>query len=234
MPEVEHSPPEDFRPRGPRPRDLVLPVCALFISVVSVVVAVIHGRAIDRMAEENARLVEANSWPFLQFVTGNQADNGALVISLGVHNAGVGPAKVESFEVSWKGQPVRNSVELLERCCGLDLAELEARRRAANANVDQQVAAAQRASRSSISSNGVSANPGATGVMEAHQQVNFLVLPLTPQTAPVWAKLNAARFQVQTRACYCSVFDECWLSDLHTLRPTAVKSCPAPKVPFGG
>ena len=34
------------------------------------------------------------------------------------------------------------------------------------------------------------------------------------------------------RVCYCSVFDECWLSDLKTMNPPQVKSCPAPKVPF--
>jgi hypothetical protein len=34
------------------------------------------------------------------------------------------------------------------------------------------------------------------------------------------------------RVCYCSVFDECWLSDLHTLHPQAVAQCPKPDVMF--
>ena len=233
MPEVEQPPPHHLHPTGPRPRDLVLPICALFVSVVSLVVAVLHGQAMEKMADANSRLVQANSWPFLQYVTGNQDEKGDLVINLGVHNAGVGPAKVESFEVLWQGQPVKNGVELLERCCGLTAADLQPPKAPARKlTAAQAVAIAQRLSRSSISTNFSSA--GATGVLEAHQEENFLVLPLTAKTAKVWARLNAARFQLQTRACYCSVFDECWTSELRTLTSTDVKDCPAPKVPFGG
>ena len=232
MPEVEQPPQEHFHRSGPRARDLVLPVCALFISVVSLVVAFLHGRALEQMAEANARLVEANSWPFLQFVTANQDDAGDLVINLGVHNAGVGPAKIETFEVFWQGQPVRDNVELLQRCCGLNPKTLQTDKSVTLSGASEEaVAAAREANRSSIATSRVGTS--ATGVMEAHQQSNFLVLPLTAKTAPVWARLNTARFQITTRACYCSVFDECWISDLRTLRPHKAKSCPAPKVPFG-
>jgi hypothetical protein len=232
-PEVEHPPPEHFHRSGPRPRDLVLPICALFVSVVSLAVAVLHGRALEQMAEANAKLVQANSWPFLQFVTANHDDAGELVITLGVHNAGVGPAKIESFEVLWQGQPVRNNVELLQRCCGLDPATFTTDKSVSlNGAGERAVAAARNASRSSIANDFMAASE--QGVMEAHQQSNFLVLPLTPKTAPVWQKLNTARFQVQTRACYCSVFDECWVSDLRTLDAQDVKRCPQPAVSFAG
>src|SRR6185312_8464770 len=95
---------------GARRRDLVLPICALFVSVVSLAVAMMHGQAIERMAEANARLVQANSWPYLQFVSTNDEEAGERVITLGIHNAGVGPAKIESFEVLWNGRPVRSNV----------------------------------------------------------------------------------------------------------------------------
>jgi hypothetical protein len=233
MPEVEHPPPEHFHRSGPRPRDLVLPICALFVSVVSLAVAVLHGRALEQMAEGNAKLVQANSWPFLQYVTANHDDTGDLVITLGVHNAGVGPAKIESFEVLWQGQPVRNNLELLERCCGLDPAELTTDKAVSPKGASEvAVAAARNASRSSIANDFMAASE--KGVMEAHQQSNFLVLPLTAKTAPVWDKLNAARLQVKTRACYCSVFDECWVSSLRTLDAQQVKTCPTPAVPFAG
>ena len=233
MPEAEQPPPEHFHRTGPRPRDLILPVCALFVSVVSLAVAALHGRALEQMAEANAKLVQANSWPFLQFVTTNHDEDGDLIITLGVHNAGVGPAKIESFEVLWQGQPVRNNVELLQRCCGLDPARLMTDKAvSAKGASERAVATARNASRSSIANDFMAASE--KGVMEAHQQSNFLVLPLTPRTAAVWDRLNTARFQVQTRACYCSVFDECWVSDLRTLDADDVKSCPAPAVPFGG
>jgi methanogenic corrinoid protein MtbC1 len=41
--------------------DLVVAISALFVSVVSLGIAVLHGRTIERMAEENARLVADSS-----------------------------------------------------------------------------------------------------------------------------------------------------------------------------
>ena len=225
MPEVE--PHHHHHATGHRWLDLALPISAFFVSIISLGLAIIDGQAMERMADANARLVQANSWPFLQYVTGNQDDKGNLVINLGVHNAGVGPAKIESFEVLWQGQPVKSGVELLERCCGFTEAAPKTPAPAQKpGSVAQKVAAAERASRSGISSSFVS-------VMEAHQQVNFVVLPLTAKTAKVWSRLNAVRLQVQTRACSCSVFDECWTTDLRALTATEVKSVPAPRVPVG-
>ena len=34
-------------------------------------------------------------------------------------------------------------------------------------------------------------------------------------------------------ACYCSVFDECWVTHLTNLQAEPVKQCPIPAVPFG-
>ena len=41
-------------------------------------------------------------------------------------NSGVGPAKLQSFEVVYKGQPARSGLDLLRRCCGLgpDVADI--------------------------------------------------------------------------------------------------------------
>jgi hypothetical protein len=50
--------------------DMTVAVAAVFISVVSRAVAILHGRTMERMAEENARLVATNSWPFRQYGPG--------------------------------------------------------------------------------------------------------------------------------------------------------------------
>jgi len=42
----------------------------------------------------------------------------------------------------------------------------------------------------------------------------------------LWDKLNEARFRFRFRACYCSVFDECWVSDLLTVSPQPIQQCP--------
>jgi hypothetical protein len=53
-----------------------------------------------------------------------------------------------------------------------------------------------------------------------------------PENETVWRRLNIARNELRLRACYCSVFDECWVSSLATTRAERVAACPAPAVPF--
>ena len=48
----------------------------MFVSVISLVVAVEHGRTMERMAEANGRMVQASSWPFVEFSTHNEDQRG--------------------------------------------------------------------------------------------------------------------------------------------------------------
>src|SRR5438045_7304822 len=81
--------------------DMTVAFSALFISVVSLGIAILHGRTMEKMAEANARLVAANSWPFLSYSAGTNTTNGVTRIHMRVVNSGVGPAKIESAELVW-------------------------------------------------------------------------------------------------------------------------------------
>jgi hypothetical protein len=48
----------------------------------------------------------------------------------------------------------------------------------------------------------------------------------------VKARFNDALRELSFRACFCSVFDECWTTTLVSIRATAVKMCPARAVHF--
>src|SRR6516164_291065 len=93
--------------------DLTLALSAMFVSIVSLALAVHHGDAMDR-------LVAANSWPFLMYDTESIDPQGNRRISLKIENSGVGPARIQTFEVWWQGQPVSTASELLQRCCMTD------------------------------------------------------------------------------------------------------------------
>src|SRR5262249_21221808 len=152
-----------------------------------------------RMAEANAALVKANSWPLIEYTTGSKTDAGEPVITIGLVNGGVGPAKLETFEVFWNGQPVRNDRELLAMCCGLKPGMLPS---IADAHGDQ--AEAERIAKTSLGSSDL-----AHRVMVAREGKSFLTLPLSDRSAPVFDKLLAERERIEMRVCYCSVFDEC-------------------------
>lgn len=203
---LDVEPPEAGEPHktGHSVVDMAVAICALFVSIVSLVLAMVHGRTMERMAEANARLVEANSWPFLQTSTGNQDNSGAPVITLDVANAGVGPAKIHSVEVFYRGVRMGSWVQLLTECC------------AARGHVLSYA--------SSTTAN--------FGVLRAGQEVAMLSFPDTPQNHEVWTALNVQRSAVSYRVCYCSVFDDCWITDGATLEPQRTPRCAKPAQPF--
>jgi hypothetical protein len=204
-PEEPHA---EIPKSGHRWIDISVAACALIVSVTSLFVAMRHGRSMDRMAEANAKLVQANSWPVLQrYQSDVGPEPGERVYSLNVVNNGVGPAKVESVEVFWKGQPVRSAGELVRLCC--------------NNGQDMRDPAFE-----------TSTLMGS--VLRAGEVRKIIAFPEDEQHNALKGYLRLSLRDVQWKVCYCSVFDECWMSDLATLRPDSVQACPVPKTPFAG
>ena len=180
--------------------DMSVAFSALFVSVVSLGVAI-------RMADANARLVSASSWPFLSYGAGWATTAGITKIHMRVINTGVGPAKIESAELIWKGVAFARNQDFLKACCGLEPS--------GKPNFDSDLV------------------PGV--VLRAGERIEFL--GFTELANPVaFAALRQAIVSqdLQLNVCYCSIFDECWKSDLTTysLTPESVKACVQPKVSF--
>jgi len=66
-----------------------------------------------------------------------------------------------------------------------------------------------------------------TGVLRPGQQANFIRLARNDENAAIWDKLNDERWRIVVRACYCSIFDECWIADNRRKHPQRVEQCPA-------
>lgn len=195
----------ELRKIGHRWIDLSAAACALVVSVTSLFVAIRHGQAMERMAEANAKLVQANSWPLLQRFQSDEAQDGSHAYSLYVINNGVGPAKVEQVEVSWKGQPVRTARELIKLCCAND----------------------QDISEPFVETSGLMGS-----VLRAGEIRRVIEFPEDAAHGSLTRGLKVSLKDIEWKTCYCSVFDECWLSDLKTMSPQSVAQCPVAKVPF--
>jgi hypothetical protein len=193
---------------GHRWLDIILALSAMFVSVISLVVAVEHGRTMQRMADANARMVEANSWPFLQFETHNVDEHGNANVRLVLINNGIGPARIETFELWWNGQPMPSPGALLQACCTTTAAQLG------------QVHTT------------ISVENTAPSILRAGDHTDFLAVPASPQNKDIWSKFNEERDRIAVRVCYCSVFDECWRGSGITTHADRVDSCPAPQVPY--
>lgn len=183
---------------GHRVIDLIIAFSAISISVISLFVAVEHGKI-------QQHLVAANSWPFVAVhrFERNSVDN-SRIFEVRIKNSGVGPAQVRSLGVRLDGRPVRNLSDLLSLCCGVKATD-----------------------ESTLVKLGVQTSSSPLGVLSAREELvvfEWMVRQTDPQLSP---RLGSAIRNLKFRACYCSALDECWTSDLSVVsRPEKVEQCP--------
>lgn len=202
---------------GHRWFDIALGLSAMFVSVVTLFVAIEHGRTMERMADANMRMVEANSWPFVAFDTHNINEKGAPEVRLVLTNEGIGPARIETFELWWREKPISSPSQLLKTCCAT--------------NPDPQKNRA-------LTSVGL-ASPR---ILRAGEHVDFFALDYSATNPELFETFNRERDYIRTRICYCSVFDECWIKQgglelfqqdqSKVVHPERVKTCPMPPTPY--
>ncbi len=177
----------------------------LVVAISAILISVISLFVAIEHGHVEQRLVAANSWPYLQSSFSNQDHAGADRINLTVTNAGVGPAKLETVEMFLNGRSVPNSETLMSRCCDVD---------PDHPGPIHWVTGPQSA------------------VLRPGEVIELLALPKTAENQQVWERLNRSLASITFQGCYCSVFDECWISDLQGFKPTPVKSCPTPATPY--
>ncbi|MFT3806324.1 hypothetical protein [Arenimonas sp.] len=182
----------------------MIAICALVTSIASIYLTISQG-------DDMQRLVQAQSWPFLGMSTGNTSKNEITglhepVITLELENLGVGPAKIQTLELSYDGKPVTSSYELLRTCC-------------MDATDGERVPGTEQSP--------ILTSPVVNRVLRAGQTTTLFRWARPTEDDRAWNRLNKARFVLKHKICYCSVFDECWTSDLETTNATPVAACPA-------
>ena len=181
--------------------DKALPVSALFVSFISILIAFHHGQVMKELVQQNERLVEANSLPWLQLYGSNTVTKGLQDVSLNVSNQGVGPGEIRSVQILVDGRPVTQPRALLDACCRGD----DYGRVGTSTLLGRMV------------------RPG--------ERISFISMPALPSTQAAVKKLNEARKdRIEVRLCYCSVFGECWnVTSQDNSRPKAVGQCTMPQ-----
>jgi len=169
----------------------------------------------------NRQLVASASWPFVQFYT-SETTTEPRALRFVVANNGIGPAKLESFELFWKGRAQRSPWELLHDCCaqGVD-------------------APGQFGSLAAIHHDpGLGASSDQGIVLRAGEAIPILTYTRSAGNSTIWDALES-RFSgnVSVRYCYCSAFNECWVNTARVgaardLNPPRVRSCSRAKVAY--
>lgn len=177
--------------------DVTLGVAAIAISLFSAVMTLQHGHAMEKMVDQNARMVQASTWPYVTVADSNGDAAGHRLYKIVVLNNGVGPAKVESLKLFYDGKPARDVFDLAGRVARAD----------------------GETGRVAVIGSGIG------GVIPARQTVPILTVQAPTSPDALVAAFGRARAKIDVRLCYCSIFEDCWTTTSNDPAPRQVRSC---------
>jgi len=171
--------------------NLTLALCAVLISIASFYATYIQANAAEQQ-------VKAMTLPLLQYGTGNvDAETNDPVITFSLTNGGVGPAIVKSVTYKYNGKSSTDFFDYLADCCLKELKQL-------NANPPTSL---------DLSKGGYVTSSTSNVVIPAQDKVEFYKLYRGNSSEALWSKLNDERRHLKVETCYCSLLDECYLTE---------------------
>ena len=182
--------------------DLLVPIAVLSIGVASLLTSLQSERSMHALVDENKRLVEAQSTPLLMLDSSNLNDDGKSALKFKLSNVGTGPAQVRWFHLTDDQGVSYTGGALYERVAKIDPT-------------------------ASFLSQGISGS-----LMRSGESRLVFEWPRPADGSAVlgaWQTLNNTRFGLHGSACYCSMFDECRVTDFDEEKPRVVESCEAKK-----
>jgi hypothetical protein len=205
---LEHESHHHHHPHGTGTRwlDITLGVAATIVSLVSLWLGLHSAHSMEK-------LVASNSYPYVELMRSSYSqdfkpgtDSKWRIVEYDLVNNGVGPARIEWVEFRYKGKPVKDITELLDACCkaqAYDYSGLNRRGGIAGALV----------------------RPGT--------MVSLFTWTERAKPSPAFEALRSQMDNIDWSACYCSVFDECYVRKVSQEgKPEPVKQCVAPPVTF--
>jgi len=183
--------------------NLTLAICAILISIASFYATYIQANAAEQQ-------VKAMTLPLLQYGTGNvDPQTNEPVISFSLINGGVGPAIVKSITYKYQGKSSTDFFDYLSSCCQAELKQF-------NANPPTSL---------DLSNGGYVTSSTYNVVIPAQDKLAFYKLYRGELSEALWSKLNTERRHLKVQTCYCSLLDECYLTEQKgVVEP--VDSCP--------
>jgi hypothetical protein len=204
MPEVEHAHAPHGHGSGVPWLDVIVTVSVVFISVISLVVSIEHGKTMEKMVDQNQKMVEASTMPILN-IAGSEFDtSGKPSFREVLSNGGAGPAFIDRFEIRYKGVVYTDEMALLRACCAAALLKSE------------------KNGQTQIRFSNVSG-----GILPAREEIDPITIKPDKAGIDLFNTFNVVRDtdDITYHACYCSVLNECWETDFDRKRPQPVKEC---------
>jgi hypothetical protein len=180
--------------------NLILAVCGIVIALASFYATYLQAEAADKQ-------VKAMTMPLIQFSHGNSESNNK-VITFTLDNAGVGPALIKSMTLKYQDKVMADLAEFYVACC-LPKQQLT--------SMEDKIAVLSKVNSTSTQ---------VTNTILAGQTSNrFLTVNHTNNDAALWEKLNKARWKLRVEVCYCSMLDECYITEKNGIIES-IEQCP--------
>ena len=178
--------------------NLFLALCAIIISAASFYATYWQANAAERQ-------VKAATWPWLEGRTGNfDEEKNSQEITFYIKNSGSGPAIIKYVKFFHDEKSYSNVLKLIKDCC-FDIYAYEAQlnelqKESTDINFFETFGWLY---------TGVSNNR----LLASGAELNLFGFKKTGFNTTQWDKVNKQRMNIKTEICYCSLLEQCYLSD---------------------
>lgn len=203
LPKISKPPGSD---QGPRWFQIAVALSMVLSAGAALISAFRTSATMSALVEQNAKLVRAGSTPILQWQNSNVNAKGENELVYTVENAGTGPARVVWMELSYKGKKLGSARDLLAE----GVKELGMEQPSGTYTMTGSIA-------------------GSVLVAGRVQTVFRWAQPPEAKASAfrLWKAVERMPEQFEQEACYCSVFDDCWLTKFDGKVPQPVAMCQA-------
>lgn len=172
----------------------------LLMSLTALLVSAISIKIALHHGEVMEKLVTANSIPHIEIRSSNAVENASggydPALRIELRNVGVGPADVRYVTIRRNGVYLRNTAAL---------------RAAAGVPPETDL--------------NIMMNQSRRHFIPASQSSPLFTVWQEPGSEAAWSRLDGVRVQSEVEACYCSVFEECWIASSATDGKREVEAC---------
>ena len=184
--------------------NLILAICGIFIALASFYATYLQAEAAEKQ-------VKAMTMPLVQFGHGNHdpSDN-TKSITFSLTNSGMGPALIRSVVYKFQGKKHYDVQDFYNACC----------------------LSAQNIKSGDINTNSTKGSKPYTltsqlfnTIIAGQDSQQFLKANFKDNKPEFWNKLNDARWQLRVEICYCSMLDECYITEKNGVI-VPIQQCP--------
>ena len=169
----------------------ILAICAILISGASFYATYLQARSAEKQ-------VQAMTLPLLQFRHGNyDQERQKIAISFVLENGGVGPAILKRVRFNYRGEEYPSVHDFFGACCGEEWALYQEKFE----DVDQ------------AREMGDYSSELLDVIIPGQSIYPFQVTDKTEANEAFWLELNKERWELDLEICYCSLLNECYVTD---------------------